>query len=608
MALGTETQDGSEPASSDKELSQADRQRRARRARLRRKLTRHVRRFFDIYMFSSLTRRIVVLNLVALAALVSGILYLNQFRQGLIEARVESLKAQGAIIAGAISETNIGSGGAAPFETDSLLKLEAGDDSTSFDEQLKALEFSVSPEHIAPILHRVISPTKTHAFVFDRDGALLVDSRNLFRSTDFLGLNDPSRPKDPELGILDRAWQTVMVWMRRGELPLYKEVRGGNGKQYQEVVEAIAGRSGETERVTEKGELILSVAVPIQRYGTVLGALMLTTEGGDIDAIISNERMGIFRVFLVAVAVTLVLSILLAGTIAGPVRRLAAAAERVRRGVKSREEIPAFVERQDEIGHLARALRGMTNALYDRIAAIERFAADVSHELKNPLTSLRSAVETLPLVKSDKDRERLLEVIQHDVQRLDRLITDISDASRIDAELQREAAAPVDIPEMLEAVVRLANEADPDKVARVELNLPDTDGKPLIISGNDNRLSRVFFNLIDNARSFAPPSSLISIQAKVLRKQVDRKIPRQIEITVDDNGPGIENDNFERIFQRFYTDRPVSGGFGNHSGLGLSISRQIVSAHDGSIRAKNRRDPETDDILGARFTVTLPLA
>jgi len=580
-----------------------------RNRRSRRRVFRQFRRFFDIYMFSSLTKRIVFLNLAALAAVVSGILYLNQFREGLIEARTESLRTQGSIIAGAISETGNSSGNTAPFDPDRLLKLEAGEGGTSFEEQLKALEFSVSPEHIAPILYRVISPTKTHARVFDRDGLLLVDSRTLFHGDDFLGYRAAAKRAAPQPGWLDRMWQSIMVWLRRGELPLYKDLRGRDGKQFREVAQALEGKATEIERVTGKGELVLSVAVPIQRYGTVLGALMLTTEAGDIDAIISAERMGIFRVFLVAALPTLILSILLAGTIAGPVRRLAAAAERVRRGVKSREEIPAFVERQDEIGHLARAFRGMTNALYDRIAAIERFAADVSHELKNPLTSLRSAVETLPLVRKDSDRERLLSVIMHDVKRLDRLITDISEASRIDAELQRETTEPIDVGELLEAVAGMANDSGHDDLARVDLALDAlVDDKPVMVTGHASRLSRVFLNLIDNARSFAPTGSAITISATILKRQAEKQTPAQVQILVDDEGPGIENDNFERIFQRFYTDRVDRGGFGNHSGLGLSISRQIVSAHDGSIRAENRRDPGTDRILGARFVVTLPLA
>src|SRR5690606_27956576 len=232
---------------------------------------------------------------------------------------------------------------------------------------------------------------------------------------------------------------------RNKDLPVYREQPGGNGAAFPEVVKALTGSPSTIVRVSEKGEQIVSVAVPIQRFRAVLGVLMLSTEGGDIDKIVAAERKAILRVFGVAALVTAILSLLLASTIATPLRRLSAAAVRVRRGVKNREEIPDFSNRQDEIGNLSVAVREMTNALYARIDAIESFAADVSHELKNPLTSLRSAVETLPLARSDASRARLLEVIQHDVRRLDRLITDISDASRLDAELAREDAEKVNL-------------------------------------------------------------------------------------------------------------------------------------------------------------------
>jgi two-component system sensor histidine kinase ChvG len=336
----------------------------------------------------------------------------------------------------------------------------------------------------------------------------------------------------------------------------------------------------------------------------VQGVLLLSTQGGDIDAIIASERFSLLQVFLVAALVMVVLSVFLAGAIAGPVRRLAEAAERVRWGTKSRQEIPDFTNRSDEIGHLSGALRDMTKALYNRIDAIESFAADVAHELKNPLTSLRSAVETLPLAKKAEARQRLMSIIQHDVKRLDRLISDISDASRLDAELARSDAEPVDMQRLLEAVVSVANERRQEHDPSIELTIePHPAGRDaFLVIGHDSRLGQVFNNLIDNARSFSPRDS--SVRVRMRRRRGG------IEVEVEDDGPGIPEHALDRIFERFYTDRPEQG-FGQNSGLGLSISRQIIEAHRGTIRAENRPGPPDEEgeptRLGARFIVRLPV-
>ena len=365
---------------------------------------------------------------------------------------------------------------------------------------------------------------------------------------------------------------------------------------------ALTGSPSTVVRISEKGEQIVSVAVPIQRFRGVLGVLMLSTEGGDIDKIVAAERKAILRVFGVAALVNAILSMLLASTIANPLRRLAAAAVRVRRGVKSRQEIPDFSDRQDEIANLSIAVRDMTNALYARIEAIESFAADVSHELKNPLTSLRSAVETLPLAKSETSRQRLMEIIQHDVKRLDRLITDISDASRLDAELAREDASRVDLQKLVSDLVNVSREPGRHKrKVAIEFRtskLP-AGAKGYFVNGHDLRLSQVITNLIENARSFVPEETG-QITVSMMRSG------KFIIITVDDNGPGIRADNIDRIFERFYTDRPAGEAFGQNSGLGLSISRQIIEAHNGTITAENIPGGKPGEIRGARFVVTLP--
>src|SRR5690349_20933732 len=432
---------------------------------------------------SSLTRRIVVLNLAGLVALLVGFLYLNQFREGLIEARVQSLLTQGEIIAGAIAGSATVETNTITIDPDQLLQMQAGETERFTDESFSSLEFSINPERVAPLLRRLVTPTKTRARIFDRDGLLLLDSRSFYSRGDILRMElPPVANVEDTTSFIERTWNSIRKMFRRTRRPVLEEVGPANGKSLPEVQQAFAGQQSSVVRVNNRGETIVSVAVPVQRFRTVQGALLLSTQEGDIDAIIASERFALLQVFLVAAVVMIVLSLFLAGAIAGPVRRLAEAAERVRWGTKSRQEIPDFTNRTDEIGHLSGALRDMTQALYRRLDAIESFAADVSHELKNPLTSLRSAVETLPLAKTDESRNRLMQIIQHDL---------------------------------------------------------------------------------------------------------------------------------ERIFERFYTDRPEQG-FGQNSGLGLSISRQIIQAHHGTIRAENRPGPADEEgqptVRGARFIVRLPVA
>jgi len=589
----------------DEEVGAA-RRRPARWVRATRLAVLRLARSFGATAFSSLTRRIVLLNLFGLATLVAAVLYLNQFRAGLTDARIESLETQGEIIAAAIAASTQSDSGAVGIDLDALLKAEIGDDKSLVEkadpgsDDLSALEFPIDPMRVAPILRKLISPARTPARVWDRDGFLVLDSRTLYRRGDFTRDAMPAPGEDDDPGPLHRLIETVSRWLRGGHgLPIYHDLGIAAGKDYPEVAAALQGETTPIVRVTRTGQMIVTVAVPIRRGRTVLGALQLTTPAGDIDAIVSAERMAILRVFAVAGAVIVLLSILLAGTIAAPLRRLAAAADRVRRSVKAREEIPDFTDRTDEIGHLSRALREMTTALYSRMDAIERFAADVAHELKNPLTSLRSAVETLPLARSDTSRARLMEIVQHDVKRLDRLITDISDASRLDAELARQDAEPVDMKALTEAVVTLQNDLADDRDQRVTLEVRPlgAPGLAFVVAGHDSRLGQVVTNLVDNARSFSPDEGEVRV---VLWSHGG-----WVELIVDDDGPGIRAEKVERIFERFYTDRPEGEGFGNNSGLGLAISRQIVEAHHGTIVAENRRRPD-GTIAGARFTVRLP--
>ncbi|KRB62999.1 histidine kinase [Rhizobium sp. Root708] len=561
-----------------------------------------IRRIFGNAVFSSLTRRILFFNLAALVVLVGGILYLNQFREGLIDARVESLLTQGEIIAGAVSASASVDTNSITIDPEKLLELQAGQSITPVPND-EDLEFPINPEKVAPVLRRLISPTRTRARIFDADANLLLDSRHLYSRGQVLRFDLP--PVDDEEQTWGQWFTTIFNKMLQpGNLPLYKEAPGGDGSIYPEVMNALTGVRGAVVRTTEKGELIVSVAVPIQRFRAVLGVLLLSTQAGDIDNIVHAERLGIMRVFGVATLVNVLLSLVLSSTIANPLRRLSAAAIRVRRGAKEREEIPDFSARQDEIGNLSIALREMTTALYDRIDAIESFAADVSHELKNPLTSLRSAVETLPLAKTDDSKKRLLDVIQHDVRRLDRLISDISDASRLDAELARVDARSVDLEILLRDLVDISRQIrNRKKEVQIEFAIERKPGVKtrFVVNGHDLRIGQIVTNLIENARSFVPePEGKITVRLVRTRSRCI--------VYVEDNGPGILAENIDRIFERFYTDRPESEGFGQNSGLGLSISRQIAEAHGGSLRAENIIDAETEKVTGARFILALPAA
>ncbi|GEP02241.1 stimulus-sensing domain-containing protein [Methylobacterium oxalidis] len=555
---------------------------------------------------SSLTRRIVVLNLVGLIVLLLGFLYLNQFRQGLIQARVQSLLIQSEIIAGAIAASASVDTDTIRIDPDKLLQQQAGEGGSAEDNPAP-LAFSLNPERVAPLLRRLVTPTGNRARVYDEEGGLLFDTRSLYARGD-ISRPEPAPIRPHKRSLIEQAfdWVQGKVFGLVGDRTrAQEEVGPQNGRSLREVQAALGGGRGNIVRRNELGETIVSVAVPIQRAGSVRGALMLSTQGDAIDRVIASERFGLLQVFLVAALVMVVLSILLAGAIAGPVRRLADAAEKVRMGIKSRQEIPDFTYRTDEIGHLSGALRDMTQALYRRIDAIESFAADVSHELKNPLTSLRSAVETLPLAKTDESRGRLMEIIQHDVKRLDRLISDISDASRLDAELARAEAKRVDMRKLLTTVVSVANERRRPKDAMIQLDIdaPAAEENPFTIIGHDSRLGQVVNNLLDNARSFSPSDAKVRVAL--------RRVRNEVEMICEDEGPGIPEHAIERIFERFYTDRPEQG-FGQNSGLGLSISRQIVQAHRGTIRAENRPGPADEDgqptVRGARFVVRLPIA
>jgi len=534
------------------------------RARLRRWARRRT--------ISPLTRRILAVNVLALAILAGGFLYLGKYQTSLLGQQIESLKTQGEIFAAALGEGAV---------------LDSPDGSEV-----------LLPDLARQMMRRLVQPTHTRARLFDRQGRIIADSRAL-RSLD--GVIRAGAPAPQPHGALLRLFDRLYAWIaarlpHRTRYPVYHASLSPRAEDFAEVVQALHGKEASAVLSDpQKGGLMIRVAVPIQRYGQVLGAVMLSTGSDEIQAELRTVRLELLKIFAAALAVTVLLSFYLAGTIVRPIRRLAAAAARAR-GRRARVEIPDFTGRGDEIGDLSGALREMTDALWQRMSAIESFAADVAHEIKNPLSSLRSAVETATRIEDAHKQRRLMAIILDDVQRLDRLITDISDASRLDAELSRIELEPVDIAAMLRALVDVHEAAGGEGAPRLVLDLPER-GRALCVPGIETRLSQVFRNVIANAVSFSPPDGEIRLTA--------RHDGRAVLVTVEDQGPGIPEEKLTAIFDRFYTERPLGEKFGTHSGLGLSISKQIVEAHRGMIWAENRKDAG-GAVIGARFCIRLP--
>ncbi len=526
--------------------------------------------------FSSLTRRILAINVLALGVVVVGLLYLDDYRQGLIDAKAAALTTQGRIIAAALGETVV-----------------VGD-----AEGVYVIDIDAARQ----LLSRLVLPTGRRARLFAGDGRLIADSRRLTVTGGEVQAEALPPPDDgPALRRIEAIYQWIFERLPpREALERYVEAENQSADDYREVRQALLGDSAWSLR--DGGELgvQLIVAVPVQRFKLVQGALLLSTAIADVEESLREVRIAILELFAIGLGITVLLSLYLAGTIARPIHRLAEAAEAVRHGHGSADDIPDFSARGDEIGDLSRSLADMTRELSDRLVEIERFAADVAHEIKNPLTSMTSALETLAHIEDPERRHKLLAIMRDDVRRLDRLISDISDASRLDAELARAEIAPVDIGRMMAALVELHRETAKPGEPAVEL-APGDDGA-LIVEGDERRIAQLFENLIGNARSFSPPGGVIRLAAR--RYEVDGAAV--VEVTVEDDGPGLPEGRLEAIFERFYTERPPGETFGIHSGLGLSISKQIVEAHNGVIFAENR-GADGGPTTGARFVVRLPV-
>ncbi|HXF55448.1 MAG TPA: stimulus-sensing domain-containing protein [Hyphomicrobiaceae bacterium] len=556
------------------------------------------------FVSASLTRRIIVSNLFGLLILLGGYLYLSQYKGWLIAAKRESLGAQGEIIAAAIAANATLETERIVLDPDKLPELE-GTRLAGRGDGFAALELSVRPEKVTPVLRKLMQNTTIRARIYDRGGKLITDSADLLTKGQ---ISDPTRspytsnvrPKTKNV------WTRMTEYFFSSDLPVYKEIGRANGNYYPEVRAAMTGTATPMLLLNEWGEQIVSYAVPIRRAQQVHGVLLLSTAPGEIDAILDEERMALFKVALLALLATIAASLLLSQTVAGPMRRLSAAAENVSRSINARQELPDFSNRRDEVGQLAGAFAAMTNALYRRIEASEKFAADVAHELKNPLTAARSTAESLAYAKTEEQRVQLVQQIQHELKRLNRLITDVSNASRLDAELALQESEPVELTAMLSGIVSTFRDiVDADTVHIKFETVRGARPGEFVVSGHEGRLWQVVTNLMDNAVSFSPKGGTVTIKL--------RRDENAVEFSIEDEGPGIEADKLETIFERFYTYRPTAtGSRGTNSGLGLSISRDIVVAHGGKIWAENRYPPGqavgSAAPIGARFIVRLPPA
>ncbi|WP_245190954.1 sensor N-terminal transmembrane domain-containing protein [Jannaschia formosa] len=521
---------------------------------------------------SPLARKIILFNLLAILLLVAGVLFLNPTHESLVMQRERGLVTEARLVADVL-EASLPAGGPVSFG--------AGDG-----------------VDVPDLLSRMDLPRGVEVHVFDTQGALIAQAVGETESRPVRGLETQVQQTTVITSLLNAVWEGVSAVFS----PTPDEAPRPLAVARDLVATALPDESQIRGYHGEAGQLY-TVTTPVTVGGQVMGTIAVTTPAGEIDSLVRAEREQLLQMFMIALTVSILLSLLLASTIANPLSDLAAAAElgrdkHARKMSPQRVRIPDLTARPDEIGRLSGALRGMISALYDRIDSNEQFAADVAHEIKNPLASLRSAVGTMALAKTDEQRTRLLEVIEHDVRRLDRLVSDISNASRLDSELVKEEEEPFDLVKMLRNLtVYHSQEAELEGIDFIT----DLPKEPIVIMGLEARLAQVFVNLVSNALSFCEEGDAVRVW---LRRRANRVL-----VVVEDTGPGIPEAALTKVFNRFYSERPMQD-FGNHSGLGLAISKQIVEAHGGVIWAENIRPTDLDvtsEPLGARFVVGLPV-
>ncbi len=531
---------------------------------------------------SPLIWRVLLVNFLPLLLLVGAVLYLDQYQDGLLEAEVSALREQARIYAGALGESAV-------RVTDPNNPV-------------------LVPDLARPLLRRLTDPTPTaSAKIYAPDGTLIADSRVRLGAGGAVTTEPlpPDADRGPLTGFVGRIYDAVLAWLPHTSGTTVEMSPDAPGADWQpDVREELRLTSSNDShemppyiRRTRENQLLVTVTEPVERDRHTVGIVLLTRDAVEVDNSLFQVRVSILGLFFGALILTVLLSWYLSLTLARPILLLADAAGDMREGHGRAGAVPArLLRRRDEIGQLGQALSASATALWGRMDAIERFAADVAHEIKNPLSSIRSAIDTLKRVGDAHQQARLLTIIQEDVVRLDRLITDISDASRVDAELSRSITERVDVVPMITALGEIADATRGDDDPRLVVDAPACS---LVVLAVEGRLVQVLRNLIANAESFSPARGTILLRA--------RETGAMVELSVEDEGPGIPDGNLENVFDRFYSERPAGEKFGRHSGLGLSISRQIVEALHGRISAENRRD-ETGRVLGARFVVRLPKA
>ena len=522
---------------------------------------------------SPLTRKIITFNLIALNILVAGILYLNSSRDSLVLQRANALVSEAELIADVIE--------------------------TQFQPIQSATPLSAPDVDLQSTLEGLDLRGGIEVFLFDPSKTLLGQIEGQADLTTVAGLENDGDGKTLIGDGLSAIWSFLS-----SPISIFGSEQQSVEEQLRALVEgSLSGQTQVQDSLGADGSTLFSVATPVVHNGKAVGVVAITSAAGEIDKIVRNERERVLQMFIIATLVSIGLSLVLASTISNPLSELAEAAE-LGRDKDSRKvnpgriRIPDLTARPDEIGRLSGALRGMVSALYNRIEGNEQFAADVAHEIKNPLASLRSAVGSLRMVKRDDHKQKLLDVIEHDLRRLDRLVSDISNASRLDAELVKEEEEQFDLVKMLDNLGQYLGEDAGSKGVDFIADLPKT---PVEILGLEARLAQVFVNLITNAISFCEDGDAIRVWV--------RKRESRVLVVVEDTGPGIPDQALSKIFTRFYSQRPEEH-FGNNSGLGLAISKQIVEAHGGVIWAENIRPTEADitsEPLGARFVVGLPV-
>jgi two-component system sensor histidine kinase ChvG len=565
------------------------------------------------FISRTLLRRIVASNLFGLLILMLGLTYLIQFNSWLIDAKIEHLRAQSHIIAAAIaSKATLLEDGASGLETETREGRPPYDPLQS--DPFAAIEFSIQPEVVVPLLPSLLEGTSNRARVYDKNLVLIADSERILTSGSIIPIRRTDRISDRKpktKNIFTRMTQ----WLMGSDLAVYKEIGEANGRAYPEVRKALAGEPSALMMLARKRQKIVSVAMPIKRGDEVRGVLLMSTAPGAIDDVQADELFAVLLMVFGATAAALIASYLLARTVAEPVRQLSKHANEVTRDIQAARDLPRFDARDDEVGQLARSFTLMTRALYRRIEASEKFAADVAHELKNPLTAARSTAESLVYAKTDAQRDELVEQIQLELKRLNRLISDVSNASRLDAELALQRFEPVDLTSVTTNLVETFRDMHAHEEKRITLEIDRSDAASedaYVIQGQEGRVAQVLTNLLSNALSFTPEGGTVHVTLEHRGEF--------IEMGVADEGPGIAPEYLEKIFERFYTYRPTAAtSRGDNSGLGLAISREIVEAHGGQIWAENRPFTDGSDSgprksadgaeiwgKGARFVLRLP--